>query len=99
MKTEAILAPAALRLDVQLPAPIKADAGSEAVEAARAEPTALQPALLVAGELVIEIDAAAQRFVHKIFDPRSQELTLQYPSDQQLAFARGLNAYMRARFG
>jgi len=59
----------------------------------------VQPPLLVAGELVVEIDTAAKRFVHRFFDPVTRELTLQYPSEQQLAFARGLNAYLRARYG
>lgn len=96
MTTEAIQSVPPVQLAVQPVAPIPSPAPAAAEQETREEPAvpSVAPTLLVAGDLVIEIDQAAKRFVNKLFDPNTQELTRQFPSDGQLAFSRGLNAYI-----
>lgn len=48
------------------------------------------------GVLQIHVDADAGRFVNVLLDPHSAEVLRQYPSESQLAYARAVNAYLRA---
>lgn len=96
MTTEAIQSLKPVQMAIQPPAPELTPAKPADKDAREDAPApAVAPTLLVAGDLVIEIDHAAKRFVNKLFDPSTQELTRQFPSDGQLAFSRGLNAYMQ----
>jgi uncharacterized FlaG/YvyC family protein len=46
--------------------------------------------------LLVEVDVAAGRFVQTILNRETKELLRQFPSEAQLAFSRGVRAYMRA---
>src|SRR5262249_40306841 len=48
------------------------------------------------GILQVHVDADAMRFVTVLLDPHSEEVIRQYPSESQLAYARAVNAYLRA---
>lgn len=58
-------------------------------------PAEPRPALLLDGDLVVEIDKEAGRFVQKILDPRTGDVLRQYPSEDQLKFSRALAAALR----
>ena len=47
-------------------------------------------------KLVIEFDQASQRFVQTLLDDAAPEILRRYPDEAQLAFSRGVNAYVRA---
>jgi hypothetical protein len=47
-------------------------------------------------QLVIELDAAAERFVQTLVAAGGQTVLRRYPDENQLAFSRGINAYMAA---
>ena len=47
-------------------------------------------------KLVIEFDQASQRFVQTLLDDVAHEILRRYPDEGQLAFSRGVNAYVRA---
>lgn len=47
-------------------------------------------------KVVIELDHAAARFVQKLFDASNEAVLRQYPNDTQLAFSRGVTAYLEA---
>ena len=47
-------------------------------------------------KLVIELDQAAQRFVQTLLDDAAHVVLRRYPDEEQLAFSRGVNAYVRA---
>ena len=47
-------------------------------------------------KLVIEFDQASQRFVQTLLDDAAHEILRRYPDEAQLAFSRGVNAYVRA---
>lgn len=47
-------------------------------------------------QLRIELDTLAQRYVYSHFVPPDEEPVFQFPSEQQLAFSRALNAALRA---
>ena len=46
--------------------------------------------------LVIELDQAAERFVQTLVDNAGDTVLRRYPDEAQLAFSRGVNAYMAA---
>ena len=75
-------APAALAAPDALPAPSSASAQS-------------QPPLL-APHLFIEFDRDSQRFVQTVIDGESKTVLRRFPAENQLAFSRGVNAYLRA---
>jgi hypothetical protein len=91
-------------LDVSPPRPVKRVAPATETTPPANDPSASEPpreeaqapTLLVSGDLLVEIDAAAGRFVHKLFDRETEEMLRQWPSERQLAFARGVRAYLAA---
>jgi hypothetical protein len=86
-------------LDVSPLRPVKRIApASESKPAANDAPREdrFATSLLVSGDLVVEIDAAAGRFVQKLLDHETEEMLRQWPSERQLAFARGVRAYLAA---
>lgn len=52
---------------------------------------------LLAGNLRIELDQDAGRFVQTLTDPATNEVLRRFPHESQLAFARAVRAYERAR--
>jgi hypothetical protein len=66
---------------------------------ARAEQIAQQEARakadLTPGNLTVEIDHAAKRFVQTLTDPSTHEVVWRYPSSTQLAYSRAVAAYLR----
>lgn len=58
--------------------------------------TAKPPGQLLAPKLTIEFDDAAGRFVQTLIDPTNQSVLRRFPAEYQLAFSRGVNAYMAA---
>jgi hypothetical protein len=80
--------------------------GSGAVGGTLSEPAAPPPAhgpsaatppqaSLLPARLVIELDAAAERFVQTLVSGAGDTVR-RYPDEAQLAFSRGVNAYMAA---
>ncbi|MGE0047157.1 MAG: hypothetical protein AB7J28_05255 [Hyphomonadaceae bacterium] len=59
-------------------------------------PMSPQP-MLLAPDLVVEIDAASSRFVSKLLDPETEEALRQYPKQVELAFSAAIRAYMNTR--
>lgn len=57
---------------------------------------AAAPPPLIAPRLLIEFDAASDRFVHTLIDPASQSVLRRFPNEGQIAFSRGVNAYVQA---
>lgn len=51
---------------------------------------------LTAPKLVISLDEASQRFVQMLLAPDSAAVLRQYPDETQLAFSRGVSAYVQA---
>jgi hypothetical protein len=51
---------------------------------------------LLPPRLVIELDEAAERFVQTLMDGAGETLLRRYPDEGQLAFSRGVTAYMAA---
>jgi hypothetical protein len=47
-------------------------------------------------KLTIEFDTASERFVQTLVDASNETVLRRYPNSNQLAFSRGINAYMRA---
>ena len=86
----------ALRSAAAGPRVAEAPAESDTVVAPRKlEAAAPQPRSLLASRLVIELDAAAARFVQmRIGD--DDLVVRRYPDERQLAFSRGVNAYLAA---
>jgi hypothetical protein len=54
---------------------------------------------LLPGDLLVEIDVEAGRFVQTLRDANSQEVVWRYPNENQLAFSRAVKAYQRAISG
>lgn len=52
---------------------------------------------LIAGDLRIELDHEAGRFVVTLTDPGTMEVLRRFPHESQLAYARAVSAYMNAR--
>lgn len=52
---------------------------------------------LIAGNLRIELDREAGRFVQTLTDPTTMEVLRRFPYESQLAFARAVTAYMNAK--
>ena len=77
------------------PAPVEPIAAPVASEVEAAEIDAA-PTLLLSGDLVVEIDAASGRFVQTLRDGETEEVLRQWPNEGQLAFARGVRAYLAA---
>lgn len=69
---------------------------AQSAEQALEETTQQAQASIAPAKLVIRVDADAGRFVNTLLDPHSDEVLRQYPSDAQLAYARAVNAYLRA---
>jgi hypothetical protein len=51
---------------------------------------------LVAARLVIEFDPAAERFIQTLLDSANDTVLRRYPDEGQLAFSRGIKAYITA---
>jgi hypothetical protein len=81
-------------------APAASGDGRAKTEASAPEPvaisTAAPPGPLFTPRLRIEFDVAAERFVQTLVDPTSQSVLRRFPAENQLAFSRGVNAYMAA---
>jgi uncharacterized FlaG/YvyC family protein len=54
---------------------------------------------LLAGNLRIELDAEAGRFVQTLTDPTTNEVLRRFPNESQLAFSRAARAYTKALQG
>lgn len=52
---------------------------------------------LIAGNLRIELDREAGRFVQTLTDPNTMEVLRRFPYESQLAYARAVGAYMNAK--
>ena len=50
----------------------------------------------IAPRLVIELDEGSARFVQSLVDPVNQSVLRRFPNESQLAFSRGVNAYIQA---
>ena len=50
----------------------------------------------IAPRSLVEFDAASDRFVHTLVDPASQLVLRRFPDESQIAFSRGVNAYVQA---
>lgn len=48
-------------------------------------------------KLLVRLDESAQRFVQTLTDVTTAETVRRYPSEAQLAYARAVMAYLRAR--
>lgn len=96
------LPPAQPIQDVQLLAVWRADARSEERNQAETQPPAEQPALSLKLEapqltkVLVRIDEQSGRFIQTLLDRTTQEVLLQYPSEEQLEFSRAISAYVRA---
>ena len=73
-----------------------ADASAGGAPAPAAASAQAPQILLLRSELTIEFDNAAERFVQTFTDPISQSVLRRFPAENQLAFSRGVNAYMAA---
>jgi len=62
-----------------------------------ADQNKVAPAPFIPSEMLVEIDVAAGRFVHKERDGETKEVLEQYPNEGQLAFSRGVKAYLEAQ--
>lgn len=49
------------------------------------------------GKVEVQLDKLAGRFVHILTDADTEETLRKYPSESQLAYARAVNAYLRAQ--
>ena len=87
-------APRAAALDA--PPPRAHSATAAASQPKRAMPAAAPPQALVAPWLLIELDEASDRFVQTLVDPSNQAVLRRFPNEGQLAFSRGVNAYVKA---
>ena len=72
--------------------PIASSAAPEKLEGA----PAVAPKQPHPGRLTIEFDEASQRFVQTLLEGGSEEILRRYPNEGQLAFSRGVSAYVRA---
>jgi hypothetical protein len=72
----------------------KAQASAEHAAAAPAAPAPRLP--LLTAEVQIELDKASGRFVQTLVESESKAVLRRYPDDAQLAFSRGVNAYVQA---
>ena len=77
------------------PQPRDKDAGENAAVSS-AQPLLSAELIVEAGELVVEQDEEAGRFVAKVIDPDSEAILRQFPTEGQLAFSRALRAYVNA---
>lgn len=59
-------------------------------------PVAAAPQQLIASKLFIELDEASARYVQTHVDPNDNSVLRRFPSESQLAFSRGVSAYVRA---
>jgi hypothetical protein len=71
---------------------------ADAAEKMRIEQEAARKNELLPSKLEVSLDEAAGRFVQTLTDPATHETVHKYPNEQQLAFSRAVNAYMRAQF-
>jgi hypothetical protein len=78
---------------------VAADDGPIAQAAAkiRAEQEVQRKHELLPANLMVHLDAEADRFVQTLTDATTEETVLKYPSESQLAFSRAVMAYLRAR--
>lgn len=84
------------------PAPANASEPGPAAQAAEqrlAQFVAAQRAELQPDKVLVRLDADAQRFVATLTDTNTAETLRRYPSEQQLAYARAVMAYLRAQSG
>lgn len=71
----------------------KTAAPSAAGSAGKTPPS---PPQLIASRSIVELDVAAGRYVQTHFNAADDSIISRYPSESQLAFSRGVNAYFRA---
>ena len=76
-------------------APAQPSPVQKAAQALEAERRAEAQTKLEAGKLMVQIDAAAGRFVNILADVNTGQVVRQYPNDAQLAFSRAIRAYVR----
>lgn len=83
--------------------PVRADTGGAPADFAVPQtPTAahmLEKAQqsLIAGNLRIELDQEAGRFVQTLTDPATNAVLMRFPYESQLAYSRAISAYMNAK--
>ena len=77
-------------------APKEKSVVAEAVDAMRAQQQVDATSEILPGKLLVEVDRAAGRFVNTLLDSSTNEVLRRYPSEGQLAFSRGVAAYMQA---
>jgi hypothetical protein len=70
---------------------------AEAAQQRMAAFEAAQRADLQPDKVLVRLDADAQRFVATLTDSTTAEMLRRYPSEQQLAYARAVMAYLRAQ--
>src|SRR5262245_8171345 len=70
---------------------------AQAAAKIRAEQESERKQQLLPANLMVRLDAEAERFVQTLTDATTDETVLKYPSDTQLAFSRAVMAYLRAR--
>ncbi len=85
--------------------PLPGDAGAQTLASAAGRAPAPAPRLHSASsaqtppaqiQLLIEFDEASARFVHIVLDAANDAVVRRSPSESQLAFSRGVAAYMKA---
>ena len=100
----ASLSPSALHLETRPLELARSDvlgpAGGPAAEAAsklQARQEAQRNSELDPGNLTVQLDKSAMRFVQTLTDAATHETLLRYPSEGQLAYSRAVKAYFRAQ--
>lgn len=99
--------PAKLTVSLLQTWPVRADTGGSGdasvyfahPQAAAAAAQMLQKAQasLIAGNLRIELDREAGRFVQTLTDPTTNAVLMRFPYESQLAYSRAITAYMNAK--
>lgn len=89
-----------LNLTLRAPeAPAQPGPAAEAAQKRIAEHAATLRAEVLPDKLLVRLDESAGRFVQVLSDSQTSEMLRRYPSEQQLAYARAVMAYMRAISG
>lgn len=98
--------PATLTVSLLQTWPVRADTGGSgdaSVDYSLPDTTAAAQILqktqasLIAGNLRIELDQEAGRFVQTLTDPATDQVLMRFPYESQLAYSRAISAYMNAK--
>lgn len=98
--------PAKLTVSLLQTWPVRADTGgggdapvdfSVSETPAAAQMLQKAQASLIAGNLRIELDQEAGRFVQTLTDPTTHQVLMRFPYESQLAYSRAITAYMNAK--